>query len=365
MRQVSLVLLLLLFGSVFFAQDSSETPIDIEPWVCPEGFEGQTLNVFNWSTYIAENTIPDFEAACGVEVNYDIYDSAEEMQARIRQGNPGYDIVFPVAQQIESMINEELIIPIDLEKIPNIANIDKNVLNQPNDPGNQYTVPYLLSTIGVAYNTEAIPEGITSWEQVWNYDGKVAWIADLRSMIGVALMLQGLDPNTEDPEEIMMARDYLLERSGNVVIIAEDDGQTILERGDVDIAIEYSGDVFQIIDECACDTYAYVIPEEGTHFESDAVAIPVDAPNPELAMVFMDYLLHPQTAADIANYTAYGSPNRVARESGLIDAELFENPGIYPLPETFEKLFVLNSVSPEAEQAYNDAWDELLILIGN
>ena len=361
MRKLLVLLLLigLLVPSVVMAQDE-----ELEPWACPEGYEGQTLSVFNWSTYIAEDTIPNFEELCGVTVNYDLFESNEAMLARIRQGNPGYDIVVPSNDTVALMIREELLVPLDFELIPNMANVDPIFLDPSYDPGNLYSLPYQWGTIGVGYNVEAVPDGITSWEDVWNYDGSVAWLDDRRSLFGFALTILGYDPNTDDADQISEARDYLIERGGNVVAIAADDGQEMLARGDVDLTIEYSGDIFALMDECECEDYAFVIPAEGANLWTDNMAIPVDAPNAELAMVFMDYILDPQVGADISNYTAYGSPNKAAIENGLIDEDYLSNPGIYPDEETASRLFIVKDVSAEAEQAYNDAWDELLIYLG-
>lgn len=365
MRKLFIVLLLvaLCVPAAIVAQDSTEEPIEIEPWECPEGFEGQELHIYNWSTYIAENTVPDFARACGVTVTYDIFESSEDMLARIRQGNPGFDIIFPISYYVPVMVREELLIPIDLEQIPNLVHIQEAFQERDYDPGNQYTVPYLISTLGVGYNTEVFPDGITSWEQVWEHDGNVAWIDDPRTMLGIALTILGYDANTRDPEEIAAARDYLVENGANVVTVAGDDGQDILARGDVDVAVEWSGDIFQIAADCECDTYTYAIPDEGTLFELDAVAIPVDAPNPELAMVFMNYVLHPRVAADIANYTGYATPNATALEAGLIDEEYATNPAIYPSEEVMTRLFFALDVEG-AEEDYLNAWDELLIQLG-
>lgn len=362
MRKFTLMfLVLVLLVPVSIAQDDVT---ELEPWVCPEGFEGQTLSVFNWSTYIADNTIPDFEEACGVTVNYDIYESNEAMLARIRQGNPGYDIVVPSGDTVGIMIREELAVPLDYEMIPNAANVTTELLNPPFDPGNVYSLPYQWGTIGIGYNTENVEGEVTSWEDMFEYTGPVAWLDDRRATLGIALMLLGLDPNSEDPEDIAAARDYLIERGSNVVSIAADDGQVQLERGDVDMTVEYSGDIIDLTYECECDTYAYVIPEEGSNIWIDNLLIPVDAPNPELAMVFIDYILHPQVSADISNFTAYASPNATAIEMGLIDEELLNDTAIYPDEELLSSLFFVRTVSAEAEQLYNDAWDEMLIFLG-
>lgn len=363
MRKYTLLTMLVLVGllvgmTTVLAQDE-----EVEPWVCPEGFEGQTLSIFNWSTYIADNTIPDFEEACGVTVTYDIYESGEALLARIRQGNPGYDIIVPSDITIDIMANEGLLVPLDLEMIPNVANVNPNLLDPPYDPGNQFSLPYQWGTVGIGYNVEAVGE-ISTWQEMFEYGGSVAWLDDRRAIFGVASMILGNDPNTEDPDEIAAARDFLIENGANVVAIAGDDGQVLLERGDVDMTVEYSGDIIDLTYECECDTFAYLIPEEGTNVWIDNMAIPVDAPNPELAMVFMDYVLHPQIGADISNFTAYASPNQAAIDLGLIDAELLEDPAIYPSEELQEKMFFQQRVPADVEQMYNDAWDELVIYLG-
>lgn len=337
---------------------------EMDAWTCPEGYEGQTLSIFNWSTYIAEDTIPNFEEACGVTVNYDIYESGEVLLARIRQGNPGYDLIVPSGSTVQIMIREELLIPLDKDLIPNIANVTEALLGQPYDPENEYSLPYQWGTIGVGYSTEAVPDGITSWEDVWTFDGSVAWLDDRRAIFGIALQILGYDPNTEDADEISEARDYLIEKGSNVVAVAADDGQVLLERGDVDITIEYNGDIVQLMDECECEDYAFVIPAEAGNIWTDNMAIPVDAPNPELAMVFMDYILDAQVGADLSNFIAYASPNQASIDAELIDEELLSNPAIFPPEEILEILFGIIDTSAEAEELYNNAWDELLIFLG-
>jgi spermidine/putrescine transport system substrate-binding protein len=332
-------------------------------WQCPEGFEGQQLNVYNWTTYIAEDTISNFEALCGVSVTYDTYPTDDDMLARIRQGNPGYDIVVPSSTVMYLMIEENLLEPLDHSKIPNLANLDPEFMDLDFDPGNLYSVPYQWGTLGIGYNVERVGREVTSWRDMFEHDGPVSWMEDIRATLGVALLMLGYDPNTSDPGEIAAARDFLIENGGNVIYINQDDGQEWLLRGEVDMVVEYSGDIFQIMDECECDTFDYVIPEEGTLFWVDNVAIPQGTQNPELAHVFLDYLLDPQVGADISNYTAYGTPNRAAIEQGLIDEELLGDPGIYPSAETLGRLFTVVQDS-NLEQLYNDAWDEVKIFIG-
>lgn len=349
--------------SVTLAQDGDGED-ELEPWTCPEGFEGQTLSVYNWSTYVAEDTIPNFEELCGVTVEYDIYESNEAMLARIREGNPGYDIIVPSDYTIGLMADEGLLEPLDLEKIPNFEHVAEQFVGAPYDPENEYSVPYQWGTLGLGYNVNNVEGGeITSWADLFEHDGPVAWLESPNEMISIGLVMLGYDPNTTDLDEIAEATEYMIEHSENVVAIAEDDGQAMLERGDVDVTVEYSGDIFQIMDECECEDYGYIIPSEGTVVWIDNLAIPVDAPNVELAHVFIDYILDPQVGADISNYTAYGTPNGTALEMGLIDEELLEDTAIYPDEETSERLFYLLE-NPDTEQAILDSWDEIVIFAG-
>jgi spermidine/putrescine transport system substrate-binding protein len=348
---------LILAAAPLLAQDTGDR------WVCPEGFAGQRLSVYNWSTYVAEDTIANFEEACGVTVVYDVYENNETLIARLRQGNPGYDVIVPADYAVQILQDEGLLIELDHSLIPNLVNVTPELLNQPFDPGNRYSVPYQWGTLGVGYRTAAVAEPITSWEQVWNHDGPVAWLDHPRIMLGIALNLLGYDVNTANPDEIAQARDYLIERGSNVVAIAGDDGHARLQRGEVDIAIEYNGDMFQLMAESEPGEFEYAIPVEGAPRWIDNMAIPLDALNVPLAHAFIDYILDPRVGADISNFTAYGSPNQAAIDEGLIDPELLANPAIYPPPAIFEALFSLAFV-PEAEIDYLSAWDEIRVSLG-
>ena len=185
--------------SLAAAQTAPETSPQTS-WTCPEGFSGQTLNVYNWTTYIAEDTIANFEALCGVQVTYDTYPSAEDMLSRIRQGNPGYDIVVPSDVVTYPMIAEGLLEPLDKAKIPNFANLNETLLDLPFDPGNQYTVPYQWGTVGIGYNQTNVGAEVTGWSDLFSYGGPVAWLEDVRGMMGTALVMLGLDPIPATPK---------------------------------------------------------------------------------------------------------------------------------------------------------------------
>ena len=179
-------------------------------WTCPAGFEGQTLNVYNWSTYIADDTIANFEAACGVRVVYDTYPTDDDMLVRLRQGNPGFDIVVPSDVVATLMIEDDLLMPLDMSALPGFVNLDDTFLDLSFDPGNAYTVPYQWGTVGIGYNATRVGD-ITSWAELFAHDGTVAWLDDVTAMIGVALIMTGHDPNSSVPAELEEAKDFLIE----------------------------------------------------------------------------------------------------------------------------------------------------------
>jgi spermidine/putrescine transport system substrate-binding protein len=346
------------------AADSDDIFVDSE-WTCPEGFEGQTLSLFNWATYIGDNTVSDFEKLCGVTVQYDVYESDEALIARLRQGNPGYDLAFPTDYAVAIMARDGMVGEIDLANIPNVANIDERYLQPYFDPENAYSVPYVWGTTGIGYDIEATGSEIETWEQVFEYEGRVAWVDSPRAMLGAALSVLGLDPNTTNAEDIDAAKQYLIDHASNVIAIASDDGDALLAQGEVDIAIEYGGDVFQQISECDCENLKYAVPVNGGILDLTSILILADGPNPELAQVFMDYLLDPAVHAHVVNTIFYPSPNRVAMEEGLIDEAFLSNPAGNPPEEALANMFYIMDVGEEAEQLYNDAWDEVKILAGS
>jgi spermidine/putrescine transport system substrate-binding protein len=323
-------------------------------WRCPEGLTGQTLHVANWYDYIAENTVANFEALCGVRVTYTTYESNEQMLQQLRDGAE-YDVVVPTGYMVESMIAENLLYAPDRAHLPNFSALDSTLLNPPYDPDNRYSVPYLWGTVGIIYHPARVNGRLDGWEELLNYAGGVSWVADPRVFISVGLLMRGSDPNSTDPNEIAAARDLLLEELGDNHLIGGADTRQQLVNGDVDATVTYSGDIFLVAADCTCDEYVYVVPEEGSIIFVDNLAIPASAPNKRLAEAFIDYLTQPHVAAEIANYIGFASPNEVAINTGLIDPGLLGNEGIYPPESVRENLFFAAS-NADAQSLYDEAW---------
>lgn len=358
-RRFLLILLLLCTLGASQAQDGF--------WECPQGYEGQVLNVYNWTTYIAEDTIANFEALCEVTVVYDTFLEDSEMLEILRAGNEAqYDVVVPIDSTMYLLLDENLLQELNYSLIPNFGNLSETFLERARtfDAENRHSVPYLWGTTGIGYNRTRLGREISSFEEMFNAtDARVAWIDYDRLMLGIALNMLGKNPSSNVPADLAQARDYLVAHSANLAVIADDTGQDLLFEGQVDMVVEYSGDVFQIIDQCRCEDFAYAVPAEGTITDMTSLAIPLGAANPELAHIFIDYLLDKQVAADIANFTVYGTPNRVAVEEGLIYQEYLNDPAIYPPDEILDKLFVLVADS-SMEALYADTWAEVRAAVG-
>ncbi len=320
--------------------------------------EEKKLNVYNWDTYIGETTLSTFTGSTGIEVQYDFYANNDELFAKLKAGNPGYDVIIPSDSYVADMISLDMLMAIDHGKIPNLKHIDSdpNFSNPPFNPGLKYGVPYLWGTIGIGYRKSKV-ENPDSWGLLLDsdkYSGRIALMADARSVMGLALKYLGFSMNSQNQAELDKARDLLIKQKVHIKTFAEDNGQDLLLSGECDIVMEWNGDIIHAAEED--DDVGYVVPKEGTQVWIDNVCIPVGAPHPENALLFLNHLLDPQVNAEIANTIKYATPNKAARE--LVSPEDLANPAIYPTPEVVARSESLVSVG-EFTPAYDKAWTEV------
>jgi spermidine/putrescine transport system substrate-binding protein len=322
------------------------------------GNQQQVLNIYNYATYIAPDAIAQFEKEHNVKIQYDTFENSDALYAKLKQGNPGYDVIFPADYMVKIMAIENIIEPLNVKNISNIKNLDPRFINQTFDPGNKYSLPYQWGTMGIGYNLKATQGEINSWAAMFDpkYAGKIAWQDDARYTFAGVLMYLGFDPNTTNPEEINKARDLLIKNKNLVATFVPDTGQTVLAQGEVNLTMEWSGDIFQVMTENA--NLRYAIPKEGTILFSDNMAIPKGAPHKELAEKFINFILQPEVGAKISNFIHFGSPNKAAIEQGLIDPKDLKNPQIYPPVEVFAKMKFLEDVG-KATALYDRAWTEV------
>ena len=320
--------------------------------------EGSTLNIYNWSTYIAPEVLEEFQKTYNVKINYDNFDSEDALYAKLKPGNPGYDVIFPSDYMLRRMIREEIVIPLDQSKIPNKKHLEPKFVDTPYDPGNRYSMPYQWGTMGIGYNIKATGGPLDSWSALFDakYRGRVGLMDEIRGTMGMVLLYLGYSPSSTNPGEINQARDFLIRHKDNIKAFVADTGQELLNQREIDLTNEWSGDIFQAMQENP--DLRYVIPKEGTTVYTDLMAIPKGAPHKELAEQFINFILEPKVGATISNFIHYGSPNLTARTQGLIDAKDLENPAIYPPPEIWAKLKYVDDVGP-ALTLYDQAWTEV------
>lgn len=338
--------------------------------------QDNVVNIYNWSDYIAEDTIANFEAETGIKVNYDVYDNNEIVDAKLLAGNSGYDIVVPSGNFLERQIKAGLILPLDKSKLTNLGNLDPAVMATAasQDPDNAHGVPYMINTIGLGYNVAKVKAALgdaaplDSWDLLFKpevvaklKDCGVAVLDSPSEVTGIALHYLGLDPNSESEEDLAKAEALLTSIKPSIRYFHSSQYIDDLGNGEICLALGYSGDIFIAADAAAQaaqgNEVTYLIPKEGAATLFDFLAIPVDAPHPESALKFINYILEPKVVAAITNYVFYANPNLPALE--FVNEEVKSNPGIYPPAETIAKAFVMKAHSPEFEEVLTRTWTRI------
>jgi len=348
----ALILALLLAART--AAESS--PADI---VAPESETPAVLRVYNWDTYIDPDILTAFEQQFGVAIDYQVFDNDGDLLEELRAGaTDQYDVIVPSDFIVTIMRDEGLLAPLNKANIPNFANVDTPFISPVFDPANRYCAPYQWGTVGIGYNIEAVGREISGLADFFDpaFAGRVVMLDDYRTSLGLALLYLGYSPNTTDARHIAEAADLLISQANQIAAYVGDDGQDLLVAGQYDMVIEWSGDIFQVMEES--DNVGYVIPEEGSIIWTDNACIPAAAPHKDMAEGFINFLLDPAIGAQLSNYTAYGSPNRAALP--LIDPDYLNDPAIYPPPAVRERLFFLVDVDIAANDIYLQAWDRVL-----
>jgi spermidine/putrescine transport system substrate-binding protein len=289
------------------------------------------LHIYNWSDYIADDTVPNFQKEFGVKVTYDTYESNEEMVAKLQAGASGYDIVVPSGYIIPVMVNTDLITPINKKYIPNFSNVSPIFQNLDSDPGNKHTVPWQWGTTGFAYRTDKIKTPLDSWAVFHDkqYGKKMTMMDDGREVIGAFLRYRGHSLNSINPAELAQAKadSIAAKRQLKAYISAPVKAQLI--SGDVWIAQLWNGDTTQA--KAEQPNLGYVIPKEGCTIWGDSMCIPKSAPNKRAAHEWMNYILRPEVGAALSEATGYGTPNAAA-------AKVMKNPVPYPTEEELKRL---------------------------
>jgi spermidine/putrescine-binding protein len=319
--------------------------------------EERLLNIYNWTDYIDDRTIPLFQAQSNLRINYDVYSSNEDLLAKLRAGPTTYDIIVPTNWFVPTYLNLDLIEPIRQDLIPNLTNLDREFVETDYDPGNRFTVPWQWGTTGIGFNRTQVPGAVDSWAALFeppaDAAGRVSLLREVTDLIGCTLIYLGKSPNSSSDADLAEVVRLIRSLKPRLKRFTTDTYIDELAAGETWLAQGWSGDVFQAQDQNP--DVSYVIPKEGSLRFVDVMCVPKGAPHPGNAARFMNYALHPKVQARVSGYVSYGTPVSLAKP--LLPADQTSDPSIYPPAST--KLSILTLTGPK-QQKWRAAYDEIL-----
>jgi putrescine transport system substrate-binding protein len=334
----------------------------------------KVLNLYIWSDYLAPNTLADFEKQQGIKVHVAYFDTNETLETKLLAGNSGFDIVVPTASYFERQIKAGAYLTLDKSKLPNLKNMDPQLMAMValNDPGNAHGIIYMRGTNGIGYNEKMVkalmPDApLDSWRLVFDpaVAAKVAncGISLLDSpaeMLRAVYSYMGKDPNSQSADDLKQAEAVLLKIRPYIRNFSSSEYIEALANGDLCISVGYNGDVLQARDRAREANkgidITYVVPKEGTILWFDMLAIPKDAPDPDSAYAFMNYMMNPQVIADVSNFKRYANANLASMP--LLLPQVRDDPGIFPPPDQQKRLTVQLADSPEQTRAITRVWQK-------
>ncbi|WP_157217505.1 ABC transporter substrate-binding protein [Flavisphingomonas formosensis] len=295
---------------------------------CHKG-SGKKINFYNWDTYIGKTTLKDFQAASGIDVNMSLFANNDELFAKLRGGNQGYDVIVPTNDFVQRMGAAGMLMPLDHAKIPNFKNIAPEFQDVAFDPGRRLSMPYTWLVLGIGYRKSKVQGVPDDWKWVFDspmYKDRIALLSEAGDLCRLVFKYLGYPMDTSDPAAFRKAEELLIKQKPYVKAFHDDNGQDLLLAGDVDIVIEYNGDIAQVMREDP--DLNFVVPRQGSQISSDCLCIPKGAPSPDLAHEFINYLLDAKAGAEISQTIQYPTPNAAAK--ALMPATYRDNPVIFP-----------------------------------
>ena len=336
----------------------------------------EEVRVYNWSDYIDEELLTKFQEETGIDLIYDVFDSNEVLETKMLAGGSGYDVVVPSGTFLQRQITAGAFQKLDKSKLPNLANM-WDVVSQRTaqyDPGNDYSINYMWGTTGIGVNvgkvTEALGEDapIDSWSLVFDPANMeklagcgVHFLDAPAEMLPAALKYIGEDPDSHDPEVIAKAEAVYMAVRPYIQKFHSSEYINGLANGDVCVAVGWSGDVLQARDRAAeADNgveIAYNAPKEGAQMWFDQMAIPVDAPNPDAAHKFLNFIMDAHNMAAASNYVYYANGNLASQE--FLEEDVIGDPAIYPSAAALENLFTTTPYEPNVQRVVTRLWTKI------
>ncbi|HLH42665.1 MAG TPA: spermidine/putrescine ABC transporter substrate-binding protein [Bryobacteraceae bacterium] len=318
---------------------------------------GPRLNVYNWSDYIAPDTIAQFEQETGIYVRYGTYESVQEMLAKVMSGNSGWDVVFPSNAFIQPMRQMGLLAPLRREWLSHLDALDPAFRQPPWDPGLHWSVPYMWGVTGVLYQTGLHPPPL-AWRDLWDarMAGKITMLDDEEEVLGACLKMEGYSWNSENPAELRQAQRQAIAQKRLLRAYVNAEVRDQLVAGDVTAAQAWAVTAAQAI-QAAAGKLAFAFPAEGFGRYCDNMAILRESRRQQAAHRFIDYLLRPSVSAQIASAAQTATANGAARQ--LLPPSLRDNPVLYPSEEVLARAEWGAAQSPESQKLRDRLWTEI------
>ena len=336
----------------------------------------ESVKIYNWSGYVADDTLQNFQTETGIVPHYDVYDSNETLDAKLMTGGSGYDVVFPSNHFMARQIKGGALKKLDRSRLPGWNNLDPQLLKalEVNDPGNQYGFSYLWGSTGIGYNLEKVRAvlgkdvPLDSWDLIFKPELMqklakcgVAVLDNGPEMLPIALNYLGLPHHSTNPEDYRKAEALLRQMRENVAYFHSSKYVGDLANGDICVAVGFSGDILQAANSAAeagnGATIEYVIPKEGAPIWFDMVTMPADAPDEAAGYAYMNYLLQPQVMAAITNAVKYANGNKAA--DALVEPALKADNKVYPATEVIGTLYALEAVPLPIDRQRTRIWNSV------
>jgi spermidine/putrescine transport system substrate-binding protein len=314
----------------------------------------RVLRLYTWADYIKPELVQRFEQEQGCRVVLDTFDSNEAMYAKLKAGGGGYDVITPSSYMVSVMHGQGMLRDLDRGKLPNLANVDPDYLRIALDPDMRYSVPYMLTTTGIAYLKSRVPNVEPSWAMFDRSDlaGRMTMLDDMRETLGAALKSLGYSINATDQAQLAAARDVVIRWRHNLAKLENEQYKTGLASGEFVLVHGYSGDIFQVQTENP--DIVFVVPREGTSLSCDDLVVPTDAREVDLAHAFVNFLHDPQVAAANTEFIQYLCPN--APSYPLLPEAIRANPAIFLPADVRAKCEVIGDLGPK-NALYSKMWD--------
>lgn len=337
--------------------------------------DGKALAIYNWADYIGKNTVANFEQRSGIHVDYDTFDVDATLEAKMLTGGSGYDIVSTSTNYFARQIKAGAYLPLNKNLLPNLANMDPKVLALMArfDPGNAHAIPYLHAVSGFAYNVKMIRERmpnapIDSLDMLFKpeivshfADCGVSLLDSAEDVLQLALNYLHLDPNSTRPEDFKAAEQLILSIRPYIKTFDSSEFTNSLATGELCVAMSWSSDYAVSMARARAAgiklDLAFTVPKEGANVTYNGLLIPFDAPHPQSAHQFLNYIMEPRVIAEVTNDTHYGNDNRAA--DAFVKADILNDATLYPTPEIMKRLYLTNEVSAETERVRTRSWTRI------